>query len=92
MFRFVDSRTVLLLVATQCILLAVVRCQQEDDRKLDLFFLVLFSLKPSFSLVVNAFGVTVAIGGGKFVQVQRYLTRSFFSSHGLRICVLFYAI
>lgn len=43
------------------------------------------------SLVVNAFGVTVAIGGGKFVQVQRYLTRSF-SSHGLRICVLFCVI
>lgn len=88
MFKIVDSRTVLLLVATQCILLALVRCQREDDRKLDIFLCV-FSLKSYFPpLVVNALCVTVAIGRGKFVQVQRYLTRSF-SSHGLRICVLF---
>ncbi|KAM9475461.1 collagen alpha-1(II) chain-like [Clarias gariepinus] len=33
MYRFVDSRTVLLLVATQCILLSVVRCQREDDQE-----------------------------------------------------------
>lgn len=34
MFSFVDSRTVLLLVASQVVLLSVVRCQEEDDRKL----------------------------------------------------------
>lgn len=39
MFRLVDSRTLLLLVATQCVLLSLVRCQQEDDRKLEFFIL-----------------------------------------------------
>lgn len=34
MFSFVDSRTVLLLVASQVVLLSLVRCQEEDDRKL----------------------------------------------------------
>lgn len=39
MFRLVDSRTLLLLVATHCVLLSLVRCQQEDDRKLEFFTL-----------------------------------------------------
>lgn len=43
MFSFVDSRTVLLLVATQVVLLAVVKCQ-EEDRKWQFFF----SLKNVF--------------------------------------------
>lgn len=42
MFSFVDSRTVLLLVASQVVLLSMVRCQEEDDRKLH-NFLVFFS-------------------------------------------------
>jgi len=32
MFSFMDSRTLLLLVAAQVCLLTVVRCQEEDDR------------------------------------------------------------
>lgn len=40
MFSFVDSRTVLLLVASQVCLLALVRCQ-EDDRKWQLLLLPL---------------------------------------------------
>ncbi|KAG5838991.1 hypothetical protein ANANG_G00229620 [Anguilla anguilla] len=34
MFSFVDSRTLLLLAATQVLLLAFVKCQEEDDRPL----------------------------------------------------------
>lgn len=47
MFSFVDSRTVLLLVASQVVLLSVVRCQEEDDRKLHSFitFCLLFTKK-----------------------------------------------
>lgn len=37
MFRLADSRTLLLLVATHCVLVSLVRCQQEDDRKLEFF-------------------------------------------------------
>ncbi|KAG5836496.1 hypothetical protein ANANG_G00255940 [Anguilla anguilla] len=33
MFSFVDSRTLLLLVATQVVLLALVKCQEEDDQE-----------------------------------------------------------
>lgn len=36
MFSFVDSRTLVLLAATQVILLALVKCQDEDIRKLPL--------------------------------------------------------
>lgn len=33
-----DSRTILLLVASQVCLLAIVRCQVEDDRKWQFYF------------------------------------------------------
>lgn len=44
MFRLVDSRTLLLLVATHCVLLSLVRCQQEDDRKLEFFHIEIQSI------------------------------------------------
>ena len=50
MFGFVDSRTLLLLVASQLVLQPVVRCQQEDYRK---FYFLLIQCINAVTVMVT---------------------------------------